>query len=681
MKPNPARTSNSVPLFLVLLTALTSLAVPSLATDWHVSTVQDLQNALTQAATNGTDNTIWLTNQYYAGNLNYSTTQNASLVIRGETNVPNTAICLDGAGTGRNLNLVTTGTGTITVRGLTFLRNCGSGIIGALRIAGGTASMVVDSCRFISPTNTSAGGMALEIASGQSLIITNCLSAGNLNSAVSGTSDGMQIRGIVGDIAIGGCTFSSEYTGLDNVGGTALTIVSNSVTGNSICFLSSSSSPSSSLTCLNNSIESSGPFSLSANNLTFASNTMHNNHGNCTLAGSSMLVSNNVFAANNWTVYIYGYDPHAAANYTVVAGNAFVGNQLDGGASSGAVVYLDSNSSSGTNIVTNNVFRNNKGTLLCGPPTLISNNEFTGNSASYGGALNCLSACTVTSNTFTGNTAGIRGGGADFSFSSGTNVISGNVFRQNVAPQGGGIYASGPALLIVDNLIAKSSEGGGVYVNPTSSLTMVNNTVTDNATSGNGGGLACSVSGVVEVLNVYNNIIWGNSAAGNGADVWLAGTGSQKTFLYNDVHDMYGVWDIADGLQDVAPAFFDPVNGDYHLRGTSPCIDKGTSLAPGLPAFDLDGNARINGANVDLGAYEFNDSAFHPADTNQDRLISSAEYAAYATAWKNNQPWPSGPSNIPADYVTRAGFLLNQGGAYYNDGAGAPLGWKPGTKP
>ncbi len=189
------------------------------------------------------------------------------------------------------------------------------------------------------------------------------------------------------------------------------------------------------------------------------------------------------------------------------------------------------------------------------------------------------------------------------------------------------------------------------------------------------------MNGGTEVLNVYNNIIWGNSASGNGADVWLAGTGSKKTFLYNDVHGMYGVWDIAANILDVAPAFFDPVNGDYHLRSTSPCINAGTNGVPSLPAFDLDGNPRTNGTSVDLGCYEFNNARFHPADVNQDWVISATatEYANDAAAWKNNQAWPTGPNPIPADYVTRAGFLQNQGGTYHNDGAGAPLGWKPGA--
>jgi hypothetical protein len=54
------------------------------------------------------------------------------------------------------------------------------------------------------------------------------------------------------------------------------------------------------------------------------------------------------------------------------------------------------------------------------------------------------------------------------------------------------------------------------------------------------------------------------------------------------------------------PLFEDPASADYHLRRTSPCIDAGTNQTYVLMAgaTDLDGNARIVGGRVDMGAYE-----------------------------------------------------------------------------
>ena len=46
---------------------------------------------------------------------------------------------------------------------------------------------------------------------------------------------------------------------------------------------------------------------------------------------------------------------------------------------------------------------------------------------------------------------------------------------------------------------------------------------------------------------------------------------------------------------------------DYHLSENSPCINAGIPDTTGLnlPEFDLDGNPRISGDRIDMGAYEF----------------------------------------------------------------------------
>ena len=72
------------------------------------------------------------------------------------------------------------------------------------------------------------------------------------------------------------------------------------------------------------------------------------------------------------------------------------------------------------------------------------------------------------------------------------------------------------------------------------------------------------------------------------------------------------------------PLFVDPANGNYRLQPTSPCINSGYNAyltitnnfweTPDTFYFtfltnDLDGNSRIAGGTVDLGAYEFQSPA------------------------------------------------------------------------
>jgi hypothetical protein len=58
------------------------------------------------------------------------------------------------------------------------------------------------------------------------------------------------------------------------------------------------------------------------------------------------------------------------------------------------------------------------------------------------------------------------------------------------------------------------------------------------------------------------------------------------------------VWILAD------PRFIDSTNGDFHLQSNSPCINGGNNLYVGSST-DLDGNPRVVGEAIDIGAYEY----------------------------------------------------------------------------
>ena len=82
-----------------------------------------------------------------------------------------------------------------------------------------------------------------------------------------------------------------------------------------------------------------------------------------------------------------------------------------------------------------------------------------------------------------------------------TVTLQANTFSQNSAEgNGGAVYVSAAAVTFSDNLVAGntqtdgSSTGGGVWVNASTNLVFLNNTITANIPAGGGGGVAFEVS-------------------------------------------------------------------------------------------------------------------------------------------------------------------------------------------
>jgi hypothetical protein len=633
------------------LMALFGLAATCKAADYHVNTPQTLQNALTLAAASSVSNNIYVTNGYYTGNFNYNSSNVNELTLLAEPGVTNTRIIIDSGGTGSSLSITATASPSITVEGMTLVRDGANNPSGGLQIAGGNTTILVNGCLFLSSTSSSGAGLV--ISSGSNAIVTNCTAIGINGNGGTGIS----ISQVTGTVTVQNCTITASSAGIivNGNGGYVATVQNCTISLNG------------------------GSGGLTVNN------------------AGAVAVIDNFFIGN-----VGGGANFGLGNSTVtLTGNTFTGNSTGGdgggvsfGVSSGGVgmgVYGNTFTSNSANGDGGGVsFHSGAGGYVF--PTVASNN-FIGNSANgngggacfkYSGCFNCSEGeiyGTLTGNSFVGNSATGNGGGAEC-YTSGWMTVSGNTVVQNTSVFGGGLYASGPTINLLDNLVAKntgttiSSQGGGIWVDASATLNMINNTVTGNTSAGNGGGMAYIVTGTVELLNIYNNIIWGNSATVNGGDVYLSGTGQKKVFDYNDADSIYGVFDIAQNNIDLSPRFFDPVNGDYHTQSSSLCIADGTTNAPSLPATDLDGSPRILNGLVDLGCYEFNTNVFHPADLAGSWRITSSDFTAYAAAWKSGQTWTNAPNPIPANYLTRAGYLMTNGGAYYNDGSARPVNWK-----
>lgn len=323
-------------------------------------------------------------------------------------------------------------------------------------------------------------------------------------------------------------------------------------------------------------------------------------------------------------------------------------NHGDGASFSGTIVIKD-------NIISQNTSNGIRSTGT----TTFTNNVIKGNST----GVTCYTTASFINNIVENNS--VRGIEANGTFIN-------NIIRKNgstITYTSTGISTNGG--LFISNIISENI-GTGIEIGYGGNTTLVNNTITFNSARG----IYCTPN----FIKIYNNIIWGNKHTGEGQDIYLAGYG-QETIFYNNIYgSAFAIWDNEGGNLTIDPLFHDPTNGDFHLSAGSPAINTGLNSAPELPETDLDGNPRIIDDIVDIGAYERNTTAFHPADLNENWVIESEEFTNYNNAWRANTEWSKEPASIPMDYVTRAGYLLQKGGSYKNTGVGRPGTWEVDEK-
>ncbi|MEM9917359.1 MAG: choice-of-anchor Q domain-containing protein [Bacteroidota bacterium] len=214
--------------------------------------------------------------------------------------------------------------------------------------------------------------------------------------------------------------------------------------------------------------------------------------------------------------------------------------------------------------------------------------NFLENQANNGGAVANYKAdkgqmeCAYLNCTFSRNSASVNGGAA-FNIGSTGQIISqfkynvkyiGCTFWENTARNGAGLYIADNAskfsvLSRNCSFYGNDAIGGSdaVCVGDNGSIQM------GNIIAWNGSAIrSCSFLSGDNVITVNNSLIENSS--------------------YNDFQNI------------TDPTFVDPANGDLRISACSPLIDQGINY--NLPiATDIDGNPRMNGAFLDLGAYEF----------------------------------------------------------------------------
>jgi len=251
---------------------------------------------------------------------------------------------------------------------------------------------------------------------------------------------------------------------------------------------------------------------------------------------------------------------------------------------------------------------------------------------SAGGILCSESSPTIKNCTISNNTASSAGGilCLDSSPVITDCIITGN-HADAISGSGGGIECLGGDPLITNCVISGNSANwvGGAIICRYSSPTITNCTITGNSAT-TGGGIHCYESNAA----MTNCILWDNRAE-TGSQIGLTSTHSHNpctlTLSYTDLQGgqdnvFVGSWSTLNrgpGNIDADPCFvtcgywdhngtpnyiWDDswVDGDYHLLETSPCVDAGDpNYSPGPNKTDLDGNPRVTGYAVDMGAYEY----------------------------------------------------------------------------
>jgi hypothetical protein len=206
-------------------------------------------------------------------------------------------------------------------------------------------------------------------------------------------------------------------------------------------------------------------------------------------------------------------------------------------------------------------------------------------------------------------------------YSAGNNDIIGNIVHDIGTPGGcngvQGIYYSNYGGHILNNIVYRISSYGIHLWHASNAVTISNNTVFANGSSSMGGGILVgdgdSPGGVVnDNTAVTNNIIYANPGVGL-REYCYSGTtctGSNNVYSNNLIYQNGANLSLlfrhtASNTVSADPQFVNyqaDGSGDYHLKSTSPAVDKGTNA--GAPLTDFDGGPRPVGATWDIGAYE-----------------------------------------------------------------------------
>jgi predicted outer membrane repeat protein len=312
-------------------------------------------------------------------------------------------------------------------------------------------------------------------------------------------------------------------------------------------------------------------------------------------------------------------------NYTAILNGFTIQNGYAQGGSSpyfpaGGITCCQYSSPSLRNLIISNNSSFYGGGITCcqsSHPSLenvtISNNSVNGT----GGGIVCYDNASpdLENVTINNNSSTQSGGGIVCQGGSSPSLENVTISNNSANYVGGGILCNQSSISLENVTISNNSanrDGGGIW-SYYSSINLENVTINNNSADWDGGGIFCESLSDLSLVNtiVSNNTNYGvYMEAGNVSITYSDFYNNQNGNFYN-----CGQWigvnfttntngDSCDVYYNIQldPLFVDPLNEDYHLTESSPCIDAGD------PSYPLDPNETI----IDIGAFYYEQANLTP---------------------------------------------------------------------
>ena len=343
-------------------------------------------------------------------------------------------------------------------------------------------------------------------------------------------------------------------------------------------------------------------------------------------------------ADNSWHV-VTGHQTDISAvldGVGIRGGNA---NNAEGSNDKGGGFFCDDGSPTLSNlhVTDNRADRRGGGILLIGGSARVSDCTISENGSAAGagmyfdGGTPQLERCTIMSNSG-GDGAGI------YSFGSAPTIMDCDFQENTASHHGGGLR--GTATIINCRFLGNTAdglgggmEGGGTLINTIfsgnvalrggglsygdESPVLTNCVFSLNIATADGGGIRSGETGP-GTPTIANCVLWANQDASGTGEVAQIQVFGSAFISFNCIQGWTGVWG-GEGNIDADPLFLDAdgldnipgtPDDDLHIGPSSPCVGTGDDGAQALPAFDFEGDPRVQQCRVDMGADEtpfFND--------------------------------------------------------------------------